>query len=266
MKLLITGAGGSVATLVRPLLQREGLEVVLTSMRAEFSGLAPHESYISCDLCDEAAVSKLLGDVDGVIHLAGQATEASFETVFHKNLFATYHLYEAIRHSEKRPRVLFASTNHTIGYHSVDTVLDGNSPTRPDTLYGVSKVCCEQLAQFYFDAYGIETVSVRIGSLFAEPLNHRMLTTWMSPRDFASLCMAVFDAPVTGCFAMYGGSKDSEKWWSNEHASVLNWAPQDSTEQWQDQFSPTGDPDSLANRFQGGEMIYAAHPTERHHD
>ncbi len=261
MKLLITGAGGAVATLIRPLLAREGLEVVLTSMRAELPDLAPHETFKSCDLCDEAAVKALIGDVDGVIHLAGQATEASFETVIQKNLFATYHLYEAIRQSPKRPRVLFASTNHTIGYHSVDTRLDGNSPTRPDTLYGVSKVCCEQLAQFYFDAHGIETVSVRIGSLFAEPLNHRMLTTWLSPRDFASLCFAVFDAPVTGCFAMYGGSKSSEKWWSNDHAAVLNWTPQDVTDAWADQFEPTGDPDALANRFQGGEMIYAANPT-----
>jgi uronate dehydrogenase len=33
------------------------------------------------------------------------------------------------------------------------------------------------MASFYYDRYGIETVSIRIGSSFPEPLNRRMMAT-----------------------------------------------------------------------------------------
>ena len=69
---------------------------------------------------------------------------------------------------------------------------------RPDGHYGLSKAFGENLAQFYFDRYGIETVSLRIGSSFPEPKDRRMLATWLSYDDLERLVVASLTAPVVG--------------------------------------------------------------------
>ena len=56
-----------------------------------------------------------------------------------------YNLYEAARKSSVTPRIIFASSNHAIGFHKQSERLDANSLTRPDGLYGVSKVFGEAL-------------------------------------------------------------------------------------------------------------------------
>lgn len=48
-------------------------------------------------------------------------------------------------------------------------MIDTDCLKRPDGYYGISKSFGEDMAQFYFDRYGIETVSIRIGSSFPEP-------------------------------------------------------------------------------------------------
>ena len=74
-----------------------------------------------------------------------------------------HHLYEAARKHGVR-RIVFASSNHVTGFYRQDEVIDPRMPMRPDGHYGLSKAFGEQLAQFYFDRYGLETVSLRIGS------------------------------------------------------------------------------------------------------
>ena len=71
-------------------------------------------------------------------------------------------------------------------------------PIRPDGHYGLSKAFGENLARFYFDRYGIETVSLRIGSSFPEPKDRRMLATWLSYDDLERLVVASLTAPVVG--------------------------------------------------------------------
>ena len=41
----------------------------------------------------------------------------------------------------------------------------------------------------YWMKHGVENVNVRIGSSFPEPVNARMLSTWLSYADLARLCM-----------------------------------------------------------------------------
>ena len=95
---------------------------------------------------------------------------------------AWYNLYEAARkHGVKR--IVFASSNHVTGFYRQDEVISPHDPMRPDGFYGLSKAFGENLAQLYLDRYGIETVSLRIGSSFAEPKDRRMLATWMSFDD-----------------------------------------------------------------------------------
>lgn len=70
-----------------------------------------------------------------------------------------------------------------IGFYPQTETLDAHAPRRPDGYYGLSKSYGEDMASFYHDRYGIETVSIRIGSSFPEPANRRMMSTWLSFRD-----------------------------------------------------------------------------------
>lgn len=227
-RLLITGAAGNLGKILR-----EGLKGYADVLR--LSDIAPMdpaglgEEVVPCDLSDRDAVHELTKDCDGIIHLGGISVEAAFDDLLQANFLGTYNLYEGARKNGK-PRILFASSNHAIGFHKRTTKLDDKSELRPDSLYGVTKCYGEALASYYYDKFDVETVSLRIGSCFEKPRDRRMLSTWMSPRDFISLMKAVFDAPMTGHLVMYGVSNNRTKWWSNDHAELIGWQPQDSSE------------------------------------
>jgi uronate dehydrogenase len=176
-------------------------------------------------------------------------------------MLGTYNIYEAARQAGG-PRVLFASSNHAIGFHRRSDRLDVSAPLRPDSLYGVSKCYGEALSRYYFDKFGVESVCVRIGSCFPEPQDRRQLSTWLSPRDFVNLVKAVFDAPITGHLIVYGVSNNRQVWWNNDHASFLGWAPEDSSEAFRakvEAASPPEDRRDLAVVYQGGAFAAAGH-------
>ena len=142
---------------------------------------------------------------------------------------ACYNLYEAARqHGVKR--IVFASSNHVTGFYRQDEVIDARMPMRPDGHYGLSKAFGENLAQFYFDRYGLETVSLRIGSSFPEPKDRRMLATWMSYDDLERLVVSSLTAPVVGHTVIYGVSDNRSRWWDNTPAAHIGYRPQDSSE------------------------------------
>ena len=126
---------------------------------------------------------------------------------------------------------------------------------RPDGYYGLSKAFGENLAQFYFDRYGLETVSLRIGSSFPEPVDRRMLATWLSYDDLERLVIAALSAPVVGHSIVYGASDNSHSWWDNTPARHVGYRPQDSSEPFRaalEARQPHIDPKDPAALYQGG--------------
>ncbi len=111
------------------------------------------------------------------------------------------------------------------------------------------------LAQFCFDRYGIETVSLRIGSSFPEPRDRRMLATWLSYDDLERLVWAALSAPVVGHSIVYGMSDNPLTWWDNTPARHIGYRPQDSSEVFRaavEARQPTIDISDPAARYQGG--------------
>ena len=83
----------------------------------------------------------------------GVSVERPFEEVLEANFKGVFHLYEAARrHATKR--IVFASSNHVIGFHRQTETIDASAQKRPDGYYGLSKSFGEDVAQFYFDRYG----------------------------------------------------------------------------------------------------------------
>ena len=252
-RVLLTGAAGGVGSQLR-LSGTRLAKTVRLSDRKPCENLAPHEEDFPLDLADYDAVSKAVEGCDAIVHMGGQAVEASWKTILDSNISGGYHIYEAARrHGVKR--IVYASSVHAIGYYERNETIDGNVPTRPDSLYGVSKTFVENLARYYFDKFGIETVSIRIGSCFPEPADRRHLITWLSYRDCRQLVEKCLSAERTGFMVVYGMSDNARAFWDNRTAASLGYKPEDSADAYADKvFAKTGqgDPNDPAVRFQGG--------------
>ncbi|MDE0113603.1 MAG: NAD(P)-dependent oxidoreductase [Albidovulum sp.] len=252
-RLLITGASGGLGSVCRKRLGHLA-EILRVSSRSDLGHAATNEEISYCDLADKRAVENLVEGCDGIVHMGGQSLEAAWEVIRNSNIEGVFNLYEAAR-KKGRPRIVMASSNHAIGFHSPTERLDANSPTRPDSLYGVSKVFGEALASLYYDKFGIETACIRIGSCFPEPRNHRMLSTWMSYDDFIRLIERIFAVPKLGCPIIYGVSNNDSAWWDNREVAYLGWKPKDNAERFRPKINAkmarptTSDADS---KFQGG--------------
>lgn len=253
-RLLITGANGNLGREMRTRLTHVARTLRLSDL-GDLGEAAAHEELMPCDLADAAAVARMVEGCDGILHLGGQSVEAPWEVIRSANFDGLYNLYEGARKSSVTPRILFASSNHAIGFYKQTERLDAKSPTRPDGLYGVSKVFGEAMASLYHDKFGIETASVRIGSCFPEPKNHRMLSTWMSHEDFVRLIERVFTVPRLGCPILYGASANAASWWDNRETAYLGWNPEDSSEPFRAKLDasmepPAGDDPNAV--YQGG--------------
>lgn len=252
-RLLITGAAGGLGTAMRPRLGHLA-DVIRLSDMADLGVAGPGEEIVQCDLTDKAAVEALVDGCDGVLHLGGKSIEGPWEVIKASNIDGVVNLYEAARKTTK-PRIVFASSNHVIGFYPQTERLDANSPMRPDSLYGVSKVFGEAMASMYYDKFGIETALIRIGSCFPEPANHRMLSTWMSYDDFTRLIERVFAVETLGCPVIYGASDNDAGWWDNSAVQHLGWQPQDNSEPYRaglDARMEQPGPDDPTVLFQGG--------------
>ncbi|MBZ9645279.1 NAD(P)-dependent oxidoreductase [Streptomyces sp. PSKA30] len=254
---LLTGAAGGLGTLMRDLLPDHGYALRLLDLRPVEG--APDA--ITADLADRAALREAVRGVDAIIHLAGISLEAPFEKILKANIEGTYNLYEAAREEGIR-RIVFASSNHAVGYtprpQGDDPLIPVDTPRRPDTFYGLSKSFGEDLAQFYWDKHGMETVSVRIGSCFPEPTSVRMLSVWMSPADGARLFHAALTAENVGHTVVYGSSANTRLWWDLSTARALGYEPQDDSEPYAEKLiAEQGelDPANPAHACLGGHFV-----------
>jgi uronate dehydrogenase len=254
-KLLLTGAAGGLGKVLR-----QGLKSYTHTLR--LSDIAPMdaagdgEEVLPCNLADKAGVDALVQGCDAIVHLGGVSVERPFEEVLEANIKGVFHLYEAARRHGVH-RVVFASSNHVVGFHEQGRTIDADCAHRPDGYYGLSKAYGEDLSRFYFDRYGIETACIRIGSSFPEARDRRMLVTWLSYRDLTELVRCCLFAPRVGHTIVYGMSANRDRWWDNAKAAHLGFRPQDSSEVFRakaEQLPPLAE-DDPARIYQGGAFV-----------
>lgn len=247
---LLTGASGALGRQLVRHLGAAGWTLRLTD-RAPFpDALPPDARFEPADLEDQAAIRRLAEGCGTILHFGGVSTDQAFELVLGANIRGAYHVYEAAR--ENSARVVFASSNHSIGFWERDQVLDADCAHRPDSFYGLSKCYTELMGRLYWDKHGVENVNIRIGSCFPEPVDARMLATWLSYDDLARLIAAATLAPRTGHCVIWGASRNARMtWWRDDHRARIGWTPQDSADRWA---GPLGDKhgDPVAERYQGG--------------
>jgi len=254
-RLLVTGAAGGLGRVLRQALRPHAAILRLSDI-ADMPPAAEGEEVVPCDLADKTGVDRLVRDCDAIVHLGGISVERPFEEVLEANIRGVFHLYEAARRHQVR-RVVFASSNHVIGFHEQGKRLDASAPRRPDSYYGLSKSYGEDLSRFYFDRYGIETACLRIGSSYPAPKDRRMLSTWLSYGDLTRLVVACLFAPRLGHTVLYGVSGNRDSWWDNGLAAHVGYLPQDSSEPYRSEVEalPAPDPRDPAAHWQGGAFV-----------
>jgi uronate dehydrogenase len=256
-RLLLTGAAGALGKVLRQSLKPHA-RVMRLSDKAQMDAAGEDEEVVPCDLADKQAVDELVRGCDAIVHLGGVSVERPFEEILDANIRGVFHIYEgARRHGVKR--VVFASSNHVIGFHKQGEMLDANSPRRPDGYYGLSKSYGEDLSRFYFDRYGIETACIRIGSSFPEPKDRRMLVTWLSYDDLTELVRSCLYAPTLGHTIVYGMSANRDTWWDNRGAQHLGFTARDSSEPFRAKVEqqPPLDENDPVRIYQGGAFVKA---------
>ncbi len=259
-RLLLTGAAGGLGRQLRPRLKRYCDTLRLSDVAPlDPAQAADGEEIMPCALEDAGAVMQLVDGVQAIVHMGGVSTEQPWAPILAANIMGMVNLYEAARQAGTR-RVIFASSNHVMGFYRQDQVVDALSPPRPDGFYGLSKAFGEDVAQMYWDRWGIETVSMRIGSSYPEPKDRRMLSTWLSYDDLERLIVAGLSAPVVGHTIIYGTSDNSSSWYDNRLARHIGFRPSDSSDPYRKQVEarqPILDLQDPAVLHQGGAFVKA---------
>jgi UDP-glucose 4-epimerase len=156
--------------------------------------------FIPLDLA-RGELESLVAEADVVFHLAAEpGVRASwgqrFESYMRNNLSATQHLLEAAKPLPER-RFVFASSSSVYGRAE-------RLPTREDVVcepfspYGVTKLAAEHMCQLYHQNFGIETVALRLFSVYGPRQRPDMA--------FRRFCHAILDDE---CIEIFGDGEQT---------------------------------------------------------
>jgi uronate dehydrogenase len=248
--ILLTGASGALGRQITRGLAQAGYTLRLTDI-APFPDAVPQgANFTAADLLDGPAIARLAQGCRTILHFGGVSVERPFAEVLGPNITGLHHIYEAARLAGAR--VVFASSNHTIGFHPRTEPLNTDCALRPDGFYGLAKAYGELMGGLYFDKHGVESVHVRIGSCFPEPVDARMLSTWLSYADLVRLMIRCVETPQVGNCVVWGASANTATFWRDDARALLGWAPQDSADVFAGQVGGKTSGDPVVERYQGG--------------
>ncbi|MFD2263996.1 NAD-dependent epimerase/dehydratase family protein [Lacibacterium aquatile] len=172
--ILITGGAGFIGSTIAQRLVDENDVIVFDNMSRNAlkdSPVAGHPrlTVVQGDVLDEAAVTKVVGSADYIVHAAGVA---GIDTVGRKpvntmrvNMVGSANVLEAAAQTGRAKRVLCFSTSEVFGQHAMGatetdrTVIGAVGEAR--WTYAVSKLAEEHLAIAYHKQMGLGTSVVR---------------------------------------------------------------------------------------------------------
>lgn len=252
-RVLVTGAGGNIGRVLRRDFAGVYDLLRLGDIR-EQSAAGPGEEVVALDVRDPGSVEAAMAGMDCVLHFAGVPGQVAWGEILAVNIEGTYNVFEAARRQGVK-RLVYASSNHAVGFHRREKTLDSASLPRPDSHYGAAKVFGEALGRLYADKYGLSVACLRIGTFRTpdRPTEARQLNSWISHRDMAQLARRCIDHPAYHFLVAYGVSRNTRNRWSNEAVAFLNYAPQDDSEAFAAEILALNQvEDPIAAQFHGG--------------
>ncbi len=175
MRALITGISGFAGSfLTEYLLAHTSTEVwgVSIGPTNNIDPLRDRITYLEEDLADPAVAARVLEQCrpDLVFHLAAQAfVPVSWQdpwSTMENNIRAQVNLLHVLAQQRSNARILIIGSNEEYGrVRPEELPINEETPLRPDSPYGVSKIAQDYLALQYYISHGLYTVRAR-------PFNH----------------------------------------------------------------------------------------------
>ena len=257
-RIVFTGASGGIGTMTRPLLAKLYPGLVLSD-RVKPKDLQPGETFVAADLTRPEEVAAAVKGAHSIIHLGGHSVEGTWDQILQANIIGCYNVFEAARQAGVK-RVIFASSNHAVGFYPRKRKIRTDVTVRPDSRYGVSKAFGEALGALYADKHGIAVTCLRIGNVGPCPLDVRRLSIWISPEDIVQLFRIGLEHPDIRFDILYGASDNEASWWDNSRARQLGYRPTGKAEDHRAQAEAAQakiGPDPVGDLFQGGTFCSA---------
>ena len=223
-RVLVTGAAGGIGSRLRKLLKGVYPEIRWSDLKAP-SDLAPDEQFVRADLASMSDVERAVADVQGIVHLGGHSVEGPWDTILNANIIGCYNLFEAARRANVE-RIVFASSNHAVGFYPRQRRIGVDDPVRPDSRYGASKAFGEALAALYAYKHGLRVTCLRIGNVTDTPADKRRLSIWLSPADLVQLIRIGLEHPDIRHEIFFGASDNTRGFWDNEPAFRYGYRPE----------------------------------------
>lgn len=256
-RILITGAAGLIGGIIR---QRLAGEHALSALDLRPIGGQPSTV---ADYTDLAAIASAFERQDAIVHLAADPDPGEpWHSTLGRNVVGTHNVFEAASRAGVR-RVVFASSISVMAGYLDDPpwrqitegrferlepgypLITERMPVRPVGYYGASKLAGESIGRFYFDAYGLSSIHLRIGWVMPDDdptFSPYALATWLSHRDVAQIVERALAAPDSLGYGVFNATSDNRwKVMSLDRArEQLGYAPDDDAgDQWRER--PAGE-------------------------
>jgi len=182
LRYLITGSAGFIGSTLADRLLALGHEVVgydsFSTGREQFLESARRNAnfqLVRADVLDTASLTRAMGGVECVFHLAANADvrwgTAHPSKDLEQNTIGTHRVLEAMRHSGVR-KIAFSSTGSVYGEAAViPTPEDAPFPVQT-SLYAASKLAGEGLIAAYCTGFGFQAWIFRFTSILGERYTH----------------------------------------------------------------------------------------------
>ena len=223
-RVLVTGAAGGIGTRLRTLLKGIYPDIRWSDLKTP-ADLAPDERFVQADLAVMNEVEKAVDGVQGIVHLGGFSVEGPWDTILNANIIGCYNLFEAARKANVE-RIVFASSNHAVGFYPRQRRIGTGDAVRPNSRYGASKAFGEALAALYAYKHGLRVTCLRIGNFADAPADKRRMSIWLAPQDLVQLIRIGLEHPDIRHEIFYGASDNARTWWDNSAAFRYGYRPQ----------------------------------------
>ena len=263
-KILVTGAAGEIGTRLRKLLPPIYKDIRWSDIRTP-TDLAEGAEFMAADLSKLDEVEKIMQGIDGVMHLGGFSVEGPWETILAANIIGCRNMYEAAYRAGVK-RVVFATSNHAVGFYPRSKKIPVDVTVRPDSHYGVSKAFGEAIGALYADKHGLRVTCIRIGNFGDLPIDQRRLSIWLKPEDLVQLIRIGLEHPDIHYEIFYGASDNAAGWWDNSNAARFGYKPVGKAEDYRAQAMAAQAkiaPDPVGDRFQGGAFCSADYDADK---
>jgi uronate dehydrogenase len=188
------------------------------------------------------------------VHLGGFSVEGPWQTILDANIVGCYNLFEAARLAGVK-RIIFASSNHAVGFYPREETIPAEAPPLPDSRYGVSKAFGEALGALYAMKHGIGVTSLRIGNVGEVPIDVRRLSIMLHPEDLVQLIRIGLEHPDIVNEVFYGISGNTRAWYDNSRAEAFGYKSKHNAETQKAQAEAAQkklEADAVGDVYQGG--------------